>query len=616
MKRTNTPPRDASAEQVVLSPVAAGRLVGCLSAARLHEFFSGDPGLFADCFRGFKIDRRNAGRTLIRQRFRSELQHRPELANLLLRFPSAPWAPWRHALAALDEMWLVRHWRELARGPDALALLAAAMACDVRSAVARRGRRLLRRNSLWEAGAPLNDRPVPREWRALSTILEPETGRGGETGKKSSSTPPGPDRPDAVRRRQGLERRAARFASERDSARAEIEALRNTHRENAQQWNQERRRLRARLAELEVENRALVEAIEAEAARRTREVRLRLLGLAGLPAEFAEAEAALTPDRPLLERVEAVLERQARHDPVSGGYAAVREEIDRLEAALERIAEFAHNSLSVLPELHRVREEVRERLDQLRGLLHRHGRAADGAFARRLEREIEGATPDEQGLEALGDIEQLLKVRPFRILAGAETVRELRRRLLARREQIEAILRERRLAAAAVPCEGETREGAGAWELLDFGRELERVRRSGRPLTLVVDGYNVIKGVAALERIERTRGGAEARRTLELLCTRALPGECVEIVYDGDGPLTTTEKRTGQLRVVFAGRRNTEQNADNYIVDRLPELRSDGSVWLVTADGGLRWRTRDRCTAWVDPVGFHRFLARAELQGR
>ncbi|NOY82477.1 MAG: hypothetical protein GXP31_15875 [Kiritimatiellaeota bacterium] len=616
MKRAHTLPHDfsASGEQIVLSPGVAERLVACLSAAQLHEFFSGDPGLFADCFRGFKIDRRNAGRPLIRRRFCSELQHRPELANSLVRFPAAPWAPWRQALAALDEAWLLEHWRSLAEDLDDLPLLAAAMACDVRSAVARRGRRLLRRQRLWEMEGSVKNRSVPREWRALAAILEPAPPGEDAVEKRPAPAPAGPDRPGASRRLQALERRAARFAAERDAARGEIEALREAHRENARQWNEERRRLRARLDALEAENRVLAEAVEAEAARRTWEARRQLLGLAGLPVELVESDAVLAEDRPLFERVDAVLEQQARHDPVAGGYAAVREEIDRLETALERIAEFARNSLSVLPELHRIREEVRGRLEQLRALLHRHGKKEDGALARRLERDIAGATPDEQGLEALRDIEQLLQIRPFRALAGTEIVRELRRQLLARREQIEGILRERRLAVGTGPQKDEHYGEPGAWELLDFGRELERVRRSGRPITLVVDGYNVIKGVAALENVERTRGGAEARRRLEQLCGRALPAERVEIVYDGDGPLTTSEKRPGQLTVVFAGRRSTEQNADNYIVDRLPELRGEGKIWLVTADGGLRWRTRDRCAAWVDPVGFYRFLARAEPQ--
>lgn len=109
-----------------------------------------------------------------------------------------------------------------------------------------------------------------------------------------------------------------------------------------------------------------------------------------------------------------------------------------------------------------------------------------------------------------------------------------------------------------------------------------------------------------------TQALARARTELETNCRRLFPPATqVELVYDGLGTVQTRESQ-GNLTVVFAPKREEEQNADNLIADRIRKTEAEsghGPVWLVTNDAELRARVADCCDAFVSAESFARFLS-------
>lgn len=93
--------------------------------------------------------------------------------------------------------------------------------------------------------------------------------------------------------------------------------------------------------------------------------------------------------------------------------------------------------------------------------------------------------------------------------------------------------------------------------------------------TVIVDGYNVIRRVPALARLE-AEGLETARNAFEGFLSRYVgrSGNAVTVVYDGT---RTADYRRGPLRVIYA------TSADR----RISELAGSGSI-VVTSDNEVR----------------------------
>jgi predicted RNA-binding protein with PIN domain len=126
---------------------------------------------------------------------------------------------------------------------------------------------------------------------------------------------------------------------------------------------------------------------------------------------------------------------------------------------------------------------------------------------------------------------------------------------------------------------------------------------------LFVDGYNAIRRVHDLHKLEQERGLAAARDRFCALCRRcAHQFGHFEIVFDGVESTAATESCAG-LRIVYSRSAGESQNADEHLVRRLRALNGQPEVvWLVTDDFGLRERVINHCDAFVPPVLLYRFL--------
>jgi len=207
-------------------------------------------------------------------------------------------------------------------------------------------------------------------------------------------------------------------------------------------------------------------------------------------------------------------------------------------------------------------------------------------------------------------VERLLSLAPLRQALGSATVRELKARLAQRRGQLETLGDEKALAELPRPAIPEP--SSRATVILDLARALDQY---GTPpcVTLVVDGYNVTKTMPALVELEQRLGLGAARDRLVSLCRLQLNRflKC-ELVFDGEEAVATRENQQG-VTVVFAAHVGEENNADQYIVDRLTDATDELSfVWLVTNDTDLRRRTEQLCAGHIAPADLYRFLSAAE----
>ncbi len=586
-----------------------------------------------DLFRGYQESVKSLARPVVRKRVAVLLVRDPEFAGVFVK-TLEPWRGLSDSLSALDESWLLHYWRELIRNSQEPLDTLAALAVDERKALQRRGRLALRlvREQPAEAEAnreapPENPAPAPRrkppqqraeEFRKECEGLLQVLGvyAGARAPIAAAEERPGPDRPPDAGLRV-LNDKIDRLQKELDKSRKASQSERRRHEQELEEKQKRIRELRDVSRALQAKNAELAEALEAAARNAVEEEYRRLQELSGVPPELIEkAGAEAAGVEPLIERARKVLEQ---HRQLNRSYAAcsiLRRRIAALETLLEELAECGRESVIVLPTLHDTKEEIEAEIRRLQALLPRDHSTVVGGDVGIIEamlRDVDTIPNDESGFKRIREWEHLLEQKPIRRLLDEKQIRNVRRALAERYERIEQVLQSRMLAAA-VPNSGKAPAGERRTRaLLQPGRELQQLRESGRNPVILVDGYNVTKGVPELAGIETSEGLAATRTRLIDLCRGALPDCPIEIVFDGNDALGTVEQAGKNVCVRFAGRRQASHNADDGIVRRLQELseseeRAGTPLWLVTADQGLRRRSAGLCDRWMDPGDFYRLL--------
>ena len=402
-------------------------------------------------------------------------------------------------------------------------------------------------------------------------------------------------RDEIDRLRKRLRKQQARLTAHERDATAERET-----------WQAEKHELRRRLKAAESAKSSFEAQIATRVAEQVNAFRRSLTGLTPY-IEHTRQALADVGGQPLLERVTALL---AEHRRLNEGYAslsALRAELARLEAADEQLTACVEEAVIVLPETEPLRAELRRRRDELQRLIPDavHLDAADELAGMLLGR-VKAAVLEEAPAAALDDIERTVRLDVIRCLLGPEQTERILAAVQRRRTLLEQIRTDTEMAQAESPhLSAAAREPREIWNLteeLQGGTPAERV-------WLYVDGYNAIRRVASLARIEEQQGLARAR---DLFCSRcraqAAKFAHFEIVFDGVG--TLSERLTERaLTVVFTAQVESSQNADMYLAERLRQARQKAPViWLVTVDYGLRARVQDVCDAFITPLHFCRFL--------
>ena len=580
-----------------IAPTAAKLLVEATPGDQLFAFLQSLGDVGRDLFRGFKISRKSTGWKVVCSRLVAELPRQPEVATLFLRWHPSPWGDWARAMRLVDPAWLKANWRFIPESKSSLCLLAAAATLDEGGSLVPLGERLLRRESLWASDWPGPDPPpAPPEWRSLRRVL-----RGSDA--LAVAPPPPAQQKNAKGDKHRKEKDEWRHRYDRTLVRART--VEQSLKDGETAWEAERGELKARLRAAVDRNTELEQDMDAKVAARVHQARRQILGLTAATRPWGEqAGPGWNPD--LLDRVGQALETHRQLNDQYMRLSDLREQLERLNQARDRLAECMSESVVVLPGLSGLRDEVDTSIEDMRSLLWEHRHEGAPEAVQRLLTDVYSAAADADGLRRLDEIEQMLRIRPVRRLLGLRWVREVRDSLVDRRQAVETAQRERELAASAP--EGGDPQTRAPREIMRVAQELGRLGEDIE-VAFIVDAYNVIKQVPELAAVEEKQGQPAARDRLRDLCRAAARRvDTIELVFDGEGPVATREAEGG-VALVFAPRRREDQNADDYIVARLPVLRQRADViWLATEDQGLRERSTGGCDAFVAAADLFTFL--------
>ena len=566
---------------------AAEWLVNALPAAALFEFVRRSD-LEEELFRGFRVNRRNAGRKVVRNHVGKHVAHHARLCELFLECPGTPWQHWKCAFDTVGAEQVRSCWRDLIRATEKKAI-AAALAASEDAALQRRGWRLLRRPSFW--GNPrLKTADLPVPWDSILALAE-------ETASNAAS-----EIPEALRQKHEGERRRLeheiadlRRALDHHREQAKTAETRAEAAEKARQ--QEAAHARRKQKDLESSYRELNEHFEEHLEQRIQQYRQRVLGVSRQHQTAVETIRA-GGSASLLKQLQESLARHRRVNEAYGTLSEIRDEIKRLEDAEADITHCLAECVEVDDDLFAIRDNIEERLSHLRSLLPRYDRPAARKGSGTVQRTfafIKSATPDETGETKLAAMDQFLDNPTTAQVFTDDDLAALKAAVEDRRQRLETLKTERAMADASPPDAGPS---AGPAIISDIHREL--ARRQDRPVRIIVDGYNVIKRTRALAAVEEEDGLAAARRTFCEQCEAAFGHTAdVEIVFDGTGHMAQRET-VGGVTVVFAPHKRDSQNADDYICERLETADTSADrQWLVTDDEGLRIRTEPHCDGFV-----------------
>lgn len=302
-------------------------------------------------------------------------------------------------------------------------------------------------------------------------------------------------------------------------------------------------------------------AVGEEVERRLADAQFAWLRAVRATEQQADSTAAATDE--LLADVEAVLAQQAGQDRHAGNRRRLREDLARLEAAVAHLEAAQTDALLPLPALAARRDAVLQRAAEIRTSLGLAGGGpAPAVRALRSAMSRANAAEDFDRLTAL-----LRDVRALGLLSAAEA---------------EALDRELGPRHAAFIAHGGLRESVRT-------RLLGRLR-GGRPLQVLIDGYNVTKLLPGL--VPDGSFLPEARRRLND-AVKALvgrhPGLRVTVVYDS--PEAAAQEVCPRFTLEFSGGGHGPDRADRRIQELLDaQLAADPDLgcWVVSDDNAVR----------------------------
>lgn len=570
-----------------ISDDAADWLLSAVGNDRLWSALVAVPGLQDVVFKGgFHLHPSSLDKPAVRRRLRSALLGRLERLEALLRdVPESPWAAAVAMASALSEDWLRRHWRGLLRGSGD-PCWAVALVLDARPALARRGQRLLRCRGLWAPGWRGDPSALPAPLRSAALPAP-------------SPVAPAPA-PAASSREATGELRAAL-----DRQRERVRAGQHELRQAQQAWELREKDLRRELREAHAAADEAAARAKTQIAESIRAFKVDALGLTGALSQIATAAGDPAVEA-LLGRAERALEDQRQHNQAHGTYESLRARIRELEAMAQRLGQCMDESIRVLPEVRRLHAAICRETERLRALLPDVEPPVTELVAQLLGR-VKQAADAGQVLAELDRIEHLLGTEVLADLLGPQGQEQVRGALSQRRRMVTDAVHGPAVKALAPPPIRRPRE---IWDV-----RAAVAHGAAGAVHVFVDGYNVIRRTPDLAALEQQEGLARGREALCQLCrARARSFAHLEVVFDGQGALSAREACQG-VTVVFSRGLHDSQNADEYLLARLPRCHDDGQpVWLVTDDGGLRHRAEPCCQAFIAVTDWVRFL-RQSLTG-
>ncbi len=329
------------------------------------------------------------------------------------------------------------------------------------------------------------------------------------------------------------------------------------------------------------------------------------------PEQLALLTESVDRGKSLEERANRLLAKQRERDKSHGVYQKLRDQEQRMDRLLSRVREALEESISVEPGMTELAKELEDRLAELRKSLRKDSDDGEstlqGIAPRMLGYLKELPLNDDATRDAFQEVRAFLQGNLGRRLFLPEEIRQIHD-LLAAREKLFDRAREPQ----------KTMEELLQQESSGEPVRMEWIHRPGnrgdlKQTELVIDGYNVIKTDPIMSIQEKTPNGFQLTRdAFRSRCQRlSQVFRKVVLVFDSDLPVDNVMKVNDHYTVVYAGHKTEDQNADNWIVQRMEEQEARGDAgkrWLVTNDQGLMARVQEICDGYLDNATFLGFL--------
>ena len=306
------------------------------------------------------------------------------------------------------------------------------------------------------------------------------------------------------------------------------------------------------------------------------------LGEARVLDEFLDQFDAEGKD--VLDRVEAVLKAQKKHDNHHGTREELNSRLAELKDARHRLIHAGENALHPVPDLKEMIQVVHLEISRIEKRLDRV--VSIDPVSEKVVVNINQAHGWDELERCRRSIEELCELE----LLDAES----RKRLYHNLHRKCSILEDKTKPTA------ETK-----WK--DSGWNLRGLLHRNQPCQLILDGHNIMYCLPEVFRSQFENGhpSEKARKSLIALTQRLVANrENVNTTLVFDGHKEETFSVESNFSYEFSGGVG-EDRADNYIVDRLKKRslsELDQAVFVVTDDRGLRARILDRGAKYV-PVG-------------
>ena len=316
-------------------------------------------------------------------------------------------------------------------------------------------------------------------------------------------------------------------------------------------------------------------------------------------------------------RVDKLLSKQRELDKRYGTVDKLQNEERNLEQMLQRVRNAIENAINVVPGLGDVEKELERKLEEIRQQLRKDPNdgecALQGMMPRLLTYLKETPLNEEHSLQMLQEVESFLQTPLANAILAPDERRSVQEVLESRRRRVQQGI-EVASQVAIIPEEPMAVIGERMSQVIRMDWYLEKYQN----IEIYIDGYNVIKQDPVMSVHEKAVNGFQCvREELVGRCRRiAKFFRKVVLVFDGGMSMDSVSQPGENLTVVYAAKKNSEQNADDWIVKHLAEeAQQEGSQeavirWIVTNDHGLRTRVANLCDGYVDNATFTAFLAR------
>lgn len=586
-------------------------LMGHFSNQALLQFaLSNNIRKCALSFGGFKLNVGTIRSKTMLMRFEQDDMPKDLLAKLATM--DGPWQPLINLFSAIDEKWLLAHWRNLLEDFDCPQDIAFALSRHLSPAVKRLGNRLLKVPSVWRGKTPSlsPESPVPFYKKQLmeaarnlcaslckptDATVQAEEPKQEETTSETSS----PKLQDKLLKEQARRREIQReFNDFQQKAKEQEQALKAKISELSLSLRETRDSITKRLHEQDMQHDALLKQF--------------LEQHFGSHDDLAlKAEQAQSTSDALLLTIEKTIEEQKQLDQKHGLKTRLREQQAKLTTALEKLKAITLDSVVIHPAIRRLIPQTEQQIAELQNAIS--GETDEiplSNTALQLYSELQNIhvnTPEtEQELKRFQEFIEMSEQRGLILPNEKETLFNL----IAKQQELHQNIRQLK-SKHFLP------KSAEAEEILQRDKQVILVMANFLAVmpsvNIVIDACNVIlKNGSHWERIINStpQNGftAASKQFIERCRKKSRFFNSVTVIFDSENQLSTIET-DGNMTVIYARHIQEEHNADLAIIDKIATLHeSSEKVWLVTDDTDLKNAVVDTCDAYVVPEAFTNFI--------